>query len=192
MLPVAWCICLPSCPCQGANAYQVAHLKMLTCAKLPIATCRVAHSKVRLGAKDSNDMVHPCTKLPNARCHCVPMFPIACAPSEKNCSLQGAIVCVWFHCKVPLYAKFPVAGCHRVPRMPIVWCICVPTCPRQVANCMPILPIARCHRVPILPICLCHNVPRDVIAWFTRAPSCPPPFAKLAKSRCHRVPSYPS
>ena len=183
---------MPSCPCQGASAYQVAHLKMLMRAKLPITACRAAHSKVRLGAKDSNHMLHPCTKLPNARCHRVPMFPIACAPFEQNCPLQGAAMYVWFpsqgaimcqvsHCREPLCAKDANRMVHLCAKLPT-----------SSSQCMPILPIVRCHRVPILPIRLCHNVPREVIASFTRAPSCPPLFAKLAKSSCHRVPSCPS
>ena len=62
------------------------------------------------------------------------------------------------------------------------------------------LPTSRFHYVPILPLARCHlcsyvshlHVPRVVIAWFTREPRYPPPYAQVAKSWCHRVPSCPS
>ena len=174
MLLIVWRIYLPSCLCHGANAYQVAHCKVLMHAKLPIA-----------------------------RCHLVPMFPITWAPCEQNCPSEGAIVCIWFpsqgavmcqgsYLKVPSCAKrayVKEALCAKGAQHMLHLCAKLPTSSR---HCVPILPIVRCHRVPMLPIRMCHHVPRDVIAWFTHVPGCLPQCAKVAKSRCHRVSSCPS
>ena len=94
---------------------------------------------------------------------------------------QGAVMCQVSYRKVPSCGKDAHRMVHPCAKLP-----------KSRIHCMPILPIARCHCVPMFPIHLCHRVPREVIAWFTPVPSCPPPCAKVAKSRCHRVQSYPS
>ena len=60
--------------------------------------------------------------------------------------------------------------------------------PTSRSHCVPIFPIEWCHRFPILRIRVCHHWPRGV----THVPSYPPSYAKVAKSRCHCVPSCPS
>ena len=94
---------------------------------------------------------------------------------------QGAVMCQVSYRKVPSCAK----DAHRMVHP----CAKLHT---SRSHCVPILPIARCHRVPMFPICMSHNVLREVIAWISRVPSFPPPCAKVAKTRCHRVSSYPS
>ena len=114
-------------------------------------------------------------RLPNLMWH--RMYPIVYVwfPS------QGAIMCQVSHLKVPSCAKDAHRMVYRCAKLP-----------KSSSHCMPILPIARCHCVPMLPIRLCHHVLREVIAWFTRVPSYRPLCAKVAKSRCQRVPSCPS
>ena len=111
---------------------------------------------------------------------------------EQNFLSQGGIMCVWFPsqgiamCQV---SHRKVTSCAKDARRMVHLCAKLPT---SRSHCVPILPIARCHRVLMLPIRMCDHVPREVITWFPSVPIYQPLCAKVAKSRCHLVPSCPS
>ena len=159
--------------------------------------CKVAHPKLVLRAK-----------LPIARCHHVP-----CCPSQGGIVClrflsQGAIVWHDAHRKVQSCAEFIMSSCHRVATLPIM------RCHGRLPHGSPVCQVSRlmepsCSYVPHVKVSSCAYVPHVkvpshvsnllianvlilVIAWFNREPSYPPPYAKVAKSWCHRVPSCPS